>query len=187
MGMQYSELTEKQAHFIKDQKIFFVGTAAGEGSVNVSPKGMDSLRIINSKKVAWLNLTGSGNETSAHVQITPRMTIMFCAFEGSPLILRLYGKARVLHKADKDWNEYLSLFPETPGSRQVFILDIDKTQSSCGMAVPLYQYQGDRDALRVSAEKKGQDGIEAYWERKNQVSLDGFPTNICELSGGSEV
>lgn len=186
MGMQYPEITEQHIEFIGQQKIFFVGTAADTGSVSVSPKGMDSLKVINSKLVAWLNLTGSGNETSAHVQINPRMTIMFSAFEGQPLILRLYGKARVLHQADAQWENYISLFPVTPGSRQIFILDVESTQASCGTAVPLYQYVEGRDSLNQFAAKKGPDGIKKYWKLKNQQSLDGFPTNIVKLSGIDE-
>lgn len=183
MGMQYPEITDQHIEFIKQQKIFFVGTAADTGSVNVSPKGMDSLKVINNKQVAWLNLTGSGNETSAHVQINPRMTIMFCAFEGRPLILRLYGKAEVIHPADARWNDYISLFPTTPGSRQIFILNIDSTLSSCGTAVPLYDYAEDRDGLMQLTEKQGPEGIKKYWLLKNQQSMDGFPTNIAKLSG----
>lgn len=186
MGMQYPEITEQHIEFIGQQKIFFVGTAADTGSVNISPKGMDSLKVINNKQVAWLNVTGSGNETSAHVQINPRMTIMFSAFEGRPLILRLYGKARVLHQADAQWGEYISLFPTTPGSRQIFILDIESTLASCGTAVPLYQYVEDRDALNQFSKKQGTEGLKKYWKLKNQQSLDGFPTNIAKLSGIEE-
>ena len=105
MGKQYESLSEKLTEFIAEQKIFFVGTATGSSRVNVSPKGMDTLRVLNNNRVIWLNVTGSGNETSAHVQLDPRMTIMFCAFEGQPLILRLYGTVRVIHKKDDDWKD----------------------------------------------------------------------------------
>ncbi|MGI9282177.1 MAG: pyridoxamine 5'-phosphate oxidase family protein [Endozoicomonas sp.] len=186
MGKLYQEITEDQASFIEQQKMFFVGTAAEEGTVNISPKGMDSFRVISNRQIAWLNLTGSGNESSAHVQINPRMTIMFCAFEGAPLILRLYGKARVLHRNDDDWPSYISLFPETPGTRQVFVLDIDQTQSSCGTAVPFYEFQQGRDTLNKSFERRGQEGVEKYWLQANQESLDGFPTRIKELTGLEE-
>ncbi|MBE8167088.1 MAG: pyridoxamine 5'-phosphate oxidase family protein [Shewanella sp.] len=183
MGKIFESMTQQQMDFIEKQQMFFVATAATEGTVNLSPKGMDSLKIIDNKTVVWLNFTGSGNETSAHVQQNPRMTVMFCAFEGAPLILRLYGQARVLHQADKEWNEYKDLLPLLPGARQIYILHIDKTQSSCGMGVPLFDYVDQRDSLNRSHEKKGQEGVEAYWEKANQTSLDGFPTSILELSG----
>ncbi|MCL1078901.1 pyridoxamine 5'-phosphate oxidase family protein [Parashewanella spongiae] len=183
MGKVFESMTQQQMEFIEKQQMFFVATAATEGTVNLSPKGMDSLRIIDSNTIAWLNVTGSGNETSAHVQQNPRMTVMFCAFEGAPLILRLYGQARMLHQADGDWGKYKDLFPSLPGTRQIYLLDIDKTQSSCGMGVPLYDFVAQRDSLNRSHEKKGQKGVEAYWTKANQKSLDGFPTSIVELSG----
>lgn len=186
MATQYTEIMDQHIEFIGQQKIFFVGTAADTGLVNISPKGMESLKVISNKQVAWLNLTGSGNETSAHVQIDPRMTIMFCSFEGRPIVLRLYGKAQVIHRVDERWEEYISLFPVTPGSRQIFLLDIDMTQSSCGMAVPLLQYVEDRNELNRSSERRGPAGLEKYWKLKNQESLDGFPTNIAKLSGIEE-
>ncbi|AMO57505.1 pyridoxamine 5'-phosphate oxidase [Endozoicomonas montiporae] len=183
MGKQFLEITDEQIEFIEKQHIFFVGTAAQEGTVNVSPKGMDSLKVLNRNTVAWLNLTGSGNETSAHVQINPRMTIMFCAFEGRPVILRLYGQSDVLHPAHREWGNYISLFPEMPGSRQIFLLHVEKTQISCGMGVPLYDYKQDRDALVNTFRRRGKEGTEDYWQQKNQKSIDGFDTNITGLSG----
>ena len=178
MGKQYNSLSEKLTEFIADQKIFFVGTATESSRVNVSPKGMDSLRVIKNNRVIWLNATGSGNETSAHVQVDPRMTIMFCAFEGPPLILRLYGKARVIHKNDDDWNELLAHFNPLPGARQIFDLSIELVQTSCGMAIPFYEHTGDRELLSDWAKKKGDDGLMEYWEEKNQLSIDNIPTNI---------
>lgn len=178
MGKCYEELPGKLIQFIAEQKMFFVGTATADSRVNVSPKGMDSLRVLGKNRVVWLNLTGSGNETSAHVQFNPRMTIMFCAFEGDPLILRLYGIARVVHKRDAEWNDLFSLFEPLPGARQIFDLSIDLVQTSCGMAVPYFSYEGDRELLNDWAIKKGDDGLKQYWEEKNQFSLDQFPTNI---------
>lgn len=122
MGKLYDALSEPLLEFIAAQKVFFVGTATTDSRVNVSPKGMDSFRTLSSKRVIWLNLTGSGNETSAHVQQDPRMTILFCAFEGGPLILRLYGTARVIHQNDKEWQELFSHFKPLPGARQLFDL-----------------------------------------------------------------
>ena len=162
------------------QKIFFVGTATGDSRVNVSPKGMDSLRVLNNNRVIWLNVTGSGNETSAHVQLDPRMTIMFCAFERQPLILRLYGTARVIHKKDEDWKDLFAHFKPLPGARQIFDLSIDLVQTSCGMAVPYYEHSGDRELLSDWAKQKGDDGLRGYWEEKNQSSIDNIQTNIIE-------
>lgn len=187
MGKQYTELSSKHIDFIAQQKLFFVGTAAAEGKVNISPKGGDSFRVLNANQVVWHNLTGSGNETSAHIQLLPRMTIMFCAFEGAPLILRLYGSAKVIHQADPEWQQYITLFPESVASRQLYLLDIDMVQTSCGMSVPFFAYEDDRQQLAAWSEKQGKEGIEAYWLKKNQTSLDGFETNILELSRLDEV
>ena len=180
MGQRYSGISDKLKQFIEDQKIFFVGTAAEDGRVNISPKGMDSLRVLGGNRVLWLNVTGSGNETAAHVQEKPRMTLMFAAFEGKPLILRLYGRARVIHRNDPDWNGLFSLFDPIPGARQLFDVEIDLVQTSCGMAVPFFDYRGERGQLIDWALKKGDTGIEKYWLEKNAVSLDGKPTHIRE-------
>ena len=180
MSKQHEELSEQFTQFIQRQKIFFVATATADSRVNLSPKGMDTLRVLNKNRVAWLNVTGSGNETSAHVQLNPRMTMMFCAFEGPPLILRLYGSARVVHKNDAEWNALFSLFAPLPGSRQIFDLAIDLVQTSCGMAVPCYSYEGERELLQDWAVKKGDQGVQQYWKEKNQVSLDQIPTNILD-------
>jgi len=174
----YTELDGKLQEFITNQKIFFVGTAGQESRVNVSPKGMDSLRVLNGNQLIWLNLTGSGNETAAHVLEQPRMTLMFCAFEGNPLILRVYGKAKAVHPRDEEWAEWIARFPKYPGARQIFLLDIDSAQTSCGFAVPNYQHQEDRGDLVSWAEKMGEDGVKNYWKEKNQVSIDGKPTEI---------
>ncbi|MGV6857911.1 MAG: pyridoxamine 5'-phosphate oxidase family protein [bacterium] len=183
MGQRYEELSEKLVTFIEAQKLFFVATATADGRVNLSPKGMDSLRVVDMNRVVWLNVTGSGNETSAHVQENPRMTLMFTAFEGNPLILRLYGDAGVIHPSDEEWESLHSLFPPIPGARQIFDLAVDLVQTSCGMAVPFFDYAGEREQLNDWAEKKGEQGIESYWREKNQTSLDGKPTHILKKSG----
>lgn len=182
MAKQYAALTDEHVHFIAAQKIFFVGTATETSRVNISPKGMDSFHILAPDRIAWLNTTGSGNETSAHVQLCPRMTVMFCAFEGNPVILRLYGSAKVVHRADPDWESLFERFSPLPGARQIFDLTIDLVQTSCGMAVPQFDYVGERELLNDWARIKGEDGIRQYWEKKNQNSLDGLPTNILEKS-----
>ena len=178
MGKQFKSLTSAHVDFISRQKLFFVGTAAEEGRVNVSPKGMDTLRVVGDSRVVWLNVTGSGNETAAHVQCHPRMTIMFCAFEGEPLILRLYGEARAIHRNDPEWDELVALFPPLPGARQLFDMSIEMVQSSCGMGVPYFSFEGEREQLNTWAEKKGEAGIRQYWLDKNRQSIDGLPTDI---------
>ena len=178
MGKKLPQLTSELTDFIAAQKIFFVGTAMREGSVNVSPKGMDSFRILSPNRAIWLNATGSGNETATHLQESNRMTVMFCAFEGKPLILRLYGKAKVYHAFDPEWNEYIGLFPPNAGVRQLFDLEIDLVQTSCGMAIPMMDYVRERDDLNNWAEKQGEQGIRKYWQEKNTKSIDGHPTGI---------
>ena len=178
MARLYPEIPSKLRKFIEAQKIFFVGTATADGSINVSPKGMDSLHVIDENRVIWLNVTGSGNETSAHIREAPRMTIMFCAFEGKPMILRLYGKAKVIHEYDSGWEKLYSFFEPLPGARQIFDLNVDLVQTSCGTGVPLYEYIEDRDLLNKWSTTKGPGGIKKYWTEKNQISLDGKPTHI---------
>lgn len=183
MGQRFPELSERHVQFIERQRIFFVGTATADSRVNVSPKGMDALRVLGNSRVAWLNVTGSGNETAAHVQRQPRMTLMFAAFEGPPMILRLYGTAKVVHRGDSDWSTLHPLFKPLPGARQIFDMAVDLVQTSCGMAVPYYDYAGDRELLNDWATKKGEQGVKQYWEEKNATSLDGAPTDIVARSG----
>ena len=178
MATQFPELENAHIEFIKQQHIYFVATAGAEGYVNSSPKGMDSFRIINTKQIAWLNLTGSGNESAAHVLENGRMTIMFCSFDKQPLILRLYGEARVHHKRDAEWQNYAELFPAQPGARQIFVVDLAMVQTSCGFAVPYFEFVSDRPTLEKWAENTGEAGIEAYWQKKNTKSLDGRDTGI---------
>ncbi|MGH1471069.1 MAG: pyridoxamine 5'-phosphate oxidase family protein [Cellvibrionaceae bacterium] len=178
MAEKFDALNEKHIQFIKNQHLFFIGSAAAEGFVNVSPKGMDSFRIVDSTTVAWLNLTGSGNETAAHMLENNRMTIMFCSFDKQPLILRLYGYAKVSHPRDPEWKALYSLFPEHVGARQIFEVDIELVLTSCGYAVPNYEYKGERQTLTNWSEKKGKEGIADYWEEKNQKSLNDKETGI---------
>jgi hypothetical protein len=182
MARRYPSLEASQREFIRAQQIFFVATADAEGPVNLSPKGLDSLRILSDSRIAWLNLTGSGNETAAHLRADGRMTLMFCAFEGDPLILRLYGRARAVHRKDELWEELAALFPCMTGARQIMLMDIELVQTSCGFGVPLYRYRGQRELLPRWAEKKGREGLEQYWQEKNTVSLGGLETGIVELN-----
>ncbi len=183
MGQKYSEISDKLKQFIEAQKIFFVGTATDDSRINISPKGMDSLRVLNANRVVWLNVTGSGNETSAHVQENPRMTLLFTAFEGNPMTLRLYGQAKVVHQKDSDWEELFSLFLSIPGARQIFDLTVDLVQTSCGMSIPYFDYVKEREQLKEWTLKKGNVGIKEYWKEKNQLSLDGKPTHIMDKNG----
>ena len=178
MAEQFHELLPNHRDFIQQQQLFFVGTAAADGRVNVSPKGMDSFRIIDSNNIAWLNLTGSGNETAAHIRENRRMTILFCSFDKQPLILRLYGQATVVHPRDKAWSELETLFPHYLGARQIFEVNVDLVQTSCGFAVPLYDLVGERPTLKNWAEKAGREGTKQYWQEKNTRSLDGKDTGI---------
>ena len=180
MGKQLPGLTARLKAFIAVQKIFFVATAMKEGRINLSPKGMDALRVLDDNSLVWLNVTGSGNETATHLRHDGRMTLMFAAFEGPPMILRLYGNARAYHPRDAYWDAHIGLFPVIPGSRQLIHLDIALVQTSCGMAVPLMEYKADRDLLNAWAEEKGPEGLQAYMEAKNTTSLDGYETGIFE-------
>ena len=178
MAKKFTSLTTEHHEFIKAQKLFFVATADSESRINLSPKGMDSFRLTNNNTALWLNMTGSGNETAAHVLADGRMTMMFCAFEGKPTILKLYGKARAIHPRDAEWEKLVQKFPTTPGARQIFELDIDLVITSCGMAVPFFDYKEERGQLNNWAEKKGTEGLNDYWLEKNKLSLDGKPTGI---------
>lgn len=178
MGKQLDSITPELKEFIAQQKIFFVGTAAAEGRVNISPKGTDSFRVIDANKIVWLNLTGSGNETAAHLLKNNRMTIMFCAFEGNPMILRLYGKASIYHKRDQEFQTYSGLFPKNIGARQIIEMDVDLVQTSCGYGVPFMDYKEERKTLEKWAVQKGEERIKDYWKKKNTISIDGFDTNI---------
>lgn len=178
MAERFDNLLTEHRSFIQQQHMYFVGTAAPDGYVNVSPKGRDTLRILSKNQVAWLNLTGSGNETATHLREANRMTIMFCSFDRQPLILRLYGKARCIQMNDPDWQDWLARFDNPAGARQVFVMDISLVQTSCGFAVPYYTFDGERDTLNKWAEKKGKDGIKEYWQAKNTRSLDDKETGI---------
>jgi hypothetical protein len=182
MAKFFPELTDSLRQFIAAQHMFFTATAPIDGRINLSPKGINTFRCLDSKTVAYLNLTGSGNETSAHLYENGRLTIMFCSFEGDPLILRLYGHGNVIHEHDPEWADLIPHFDLIPGARQIVKLPIDTLQTSCGMGVPLYDHVGDRDSLIQWASKKGKAGVRDYWKAKNQTSIDGLPTYILDPS-----
>lgn len=173
-------LTPKQIAFVEAQPLFFVATAAAQGRVNVSPKGMDTLRVVDERRLVWLNLSGSGNETAAHVVASGRMTLMFMSIAEDPLILRVYGTARVIHPRDEEWSELVGLFPRLGGSRQVFDLSIEQTSSSCGTGVPVMSVQAVRgdEELEPFYAAMSDDELHDYWGRKNVTSIDGYETNI---------
>lgn len=183
MAKQFAQLEQHHHAFIARQHMFFTATAAANGRVNVSPRGTDQFRVLDDHSAVYLDRTGSGNETAAHLRLLPRMTIMFCAVEGAPLILRLYGQGRVLPRGGHDYawlleNRFGGVEPL--GARQMVRLDFDLVQTSCGYGVPLYDYQGERDTMDRWAEAKGPDGLAAYWREKNQVSIDGFLSGVFE-------
>lgn len=178
MAKQFESLEEAHREFIESQHLFFVGTAAPEGRVNISPKGMDSLRVLSPDRIVWRNLTGSGNETAGHLLQANRMTLMWCGFEKRPVIMRAYGTARTLHPRDAGFSELNALFPKELGARQIYDMSVEIVQTSCGYAVPFMDYAGERDTLQKWAENHGPEGIPAYWEKKNQQTIDGLPTQV---------
>jgi len=177
MGKLPTSVEGAVRQFIEQQKMFFVATAplAAQGHVNVSPKGLDSFRILGPTTVAYLDLTGSGVETIAHVRENGRIVIMFCAFQGPPKILRLHGIGRVVEPLDAEFAAFRSQFPEFMSMRAIIVVEVTRVADSCGYGVPLMSYQGDRSQLNAWAEKKGTEGLKQYRRDKNRVSLDGLP------------
>lgn len=183
MAKQFPSLDKNLSDFISRQRIFFVASATGDSRVNLSPKDGGSLRVMGPNKVAYLDQTGSGNETSAHMRADGRMTIMFCAFEGQPMILRLYGRGHVALRGSLEYQQLLdSAFDgnEPVGARQIVIEDVDLVQTSCGYSVPLFAYQEDRPNLQRWAEAQGEEGLDTYRRTKNVVSMDGLPTGLFD-------
>jgi len=177
MGKIYDGIDERLAQFIAAQHVFFVGTAplAAGGHVNVSPKGLDSLRVLGPRRVAYLDLTGSGIETAAHLRENGRIVFMFCAFEGRPDIVRLHGRGRFVEPGDPDWPELSAHFPDHPSTRGIVLADIDRVADSCGYGVPLLGYQGERSQLSDWAARKGPDGLARYRRTENATSIDALP------------
>ena len=180
MGRQFPAIDDEHRAFIEKQRIFFVASAATTGRVNVSPKGMGTFRVLGANEIAYLDVTGSGSETAAHLRASPdrRLTIMFCAFDGPPMILRLFGQGRSLPRGTPEYSALLPHFEELPGSRQIIQLAVDLVQTSCGMAVPNFDHRGNRDNLVRWATGQGREGLRKYWRLKNMKSVDGFPTGF---------
>lgn len=181
MGKQFTAIEPAHREFIERQHIFFNASAASTGRVNVSPRDGASLRVLGPNAVVYLDLTGSGNETAAHLLADGRLTLMFCAFEGSPMILRLYGHGRVLPRHSPEYDDLLASHynnAEPSGARQMILLAVESVQTSCGMNVPFYEYAGERDQLHRWAQVKGEAALEDYRRHKNVHSIDGLPTGL---------
>ena len=172
----HDDIDDRRREFIERQRMFFVATAPleADGHVNLSPKGLDTFRVVDAHRVAYLDLTGSGNETSAHLAQNGRITVMFCAFEGPPDILRLYGRGRAVLPGDDGWDELRPLFPDLPGVRQIVVAQVESVQTSCGFGVPRYTFEAQRDQLPLWAENRGEERMVEYRRTRNAVSLDGL-------------
>jgi hypothetical protein len=180
MAKFYSELNPMLCEFIAAKRIFFHASAPNQGRINLSPKGLDTFRVLSDQRVAYLDLTGSECETAAHLAENRRLTIMFCSFQDKPLILRLYGRGSVVHDRDHEWPELRDKFPQILGERQIIVLDIESIMTTCGFAVPLYDFKGDRDQLPDFTCKMGDEKMDQYRHEKNQISIDGLPTYLFE-------
>lgn len=181
MGKIYELITEHLKAFIETQHMFFVSSAPLriDGHINLSPKGLDCFRVFSPTRVGYMDITGSGNETSAHILENGRITFMFCAFDGPPAILRLYGKGRTVLACDAEWDELAAHFSILPATRQIIVAEIFRVQTSCGFGVPLYKFSGERDHAKKWAESKGTEGLEEYKKEKNMRSIDGLPTPLA--------
>ncbi|MEN9677170.1 MAG: hypothetical protein RIS76_3066 [Verrucomicrobiota bacterium] len=177
MGDVLESITSELHAWIVQQQMFFVATAplSADGHVNASPKGGDAFRVLGPRQVAWLDVTGSGAETIAHLRENGRIVVMFCAFSGAPRIVRLHGRGEVLREGHADFSSLLALFLPHPGTRSIIRVQVDRVSSSCGFGVPEYAFQGERVTLSKWAAGKGREGIAEYWARKNVRSLDGLP------------
>lgn len=176
MAKAYETITEPMRRLIDSAVVFFVATAPSTaGHVNLSPKGYDTFTILDDRRVAYLDLTGSGAETIAHLQENGRITVMFCAFDGAPNIVRLYGTGTVIYPDDARFPELAAQWPPMAGTRAIIVVDVERTSSSCGYAVPRMDLVEDRDDLAAWAAGKSPDELDDYRERKNHVSIDGLP------------
>ncbi len=177
MGKEFAEIDQPIRDWVAAQKMFFVATAplAGDGLVNVSPKGMDTFRVLGPKTIAYLDLTGSGVETIAHLNENSRITIMMCAFEEPPKIFRFYGKGEVFEAGTEEYAELIPQFEESIGARSIIRVEVDLIRDSCGYSIPFYDYTGERDVLSKWAESKGEEGIKQFQQENNRESLDGLP------------
>ncbi len=183
MGKVFEQITPQLQAFIREQHLFFVATAplSQDGHVNLSPKGLDCFRVLSKTQVAYLDMNGSGNETSAHLLENGRITFMFCALNGAPNIVRLYGVGRTILPTHTEWETFSPHFTLYTGVRQIIVADIHRVSTSCGHGIPLYDYVEDRDLMMKWAEKKGTDGLRVYQQEKNRCSIDNLPTPLAEI------
>ena len=180
MARFYEHISEELRAFMAAQKVFFVATASDRGRINLSPKGMDTFQCLDTHTVAYLDLTGSGNETAAHLRHDGRLTLMFCSFDQKPLIVRLYGRGTSVNARHERWADLLRRFRPVAGIRQIILMHVDTLQTSCGFAVPVFEFKEERQALRAWAERKGEAGVTEYQRKKNIESIDGLATGLFE-------
>jgi hypothetical protein len=187
MGKVIDEISQELADFIRAQRVFFVATAplGREGHVNLSPKGLDTFRILSPRRVAYADMTGSGNETSAHLAENSRITLMFCGFDERPKILRLYGRGRTILRSDREWKDLASPFEDHIGLRQIIVVDVTRVATSCGFGVPIMNFVDERGLLQEWATKKGKDALSAYHREKNIRSIDGLTAPLAGDDGAS--
>ncbi|WND03134.1 pyridoxamine 5'-phosphate oxidase family protein [Temperatibacter marinus] len=178
MAEFFDKIEDKHQRFIEEQPMFFIATACADGRVNLSPKGMDTFKVLSPNRFVYLDLTGSGNETAAHIKKDGRVTVMFNSYTRNPLILRLYGQGHVIRPGHLEFDELSSNFIERSGTRQFISVDVESVQTSCGYAVPLMEISGERDTLEKWATTKGKDGLKEYKKIKNSQSIDGFDTGL---------
>ena len=177
MGKLYEQIDAGLQAFIEAQRLFFVATAPldGAGHINLSPKGLDTFRVLGANEVAYLDHVGSGAETIAHLKENHRIVMMLCAFEGPPRIVRLHGRGKVLEPQCAEYERLRPLFPQNPPGRAIILVAVDRISDSCGFGVPLYAYHGERPQLAAWADRKGPEGLRQYQAEKNEASIDGLP------------
>ena len=178
MAKQFDKIEDDHRRFIEDQHLFFTASAAPDGRVNVSPKGMDSLAVLGPHRIIWMNLTGSGNETAGHLLEHPRVTLMWCSFTTRPMILRAYGSAKAVYPGDGEWETLAQNFPAHRSARQIFDMDVGMMQTSCGYAVPFMDYAGERDTMQKWVDGKSDEDLRVYKAERNTLTIDGKPTGL---------
>lgn len=188
MGQEFQEIDDGIQRWIERQRVFFVSTAplAGDGLINCSPKGLDALRVMGPKQIAYADIGGSGIETVAHLKENGRIVVMLCAFDGSPKIFRFYGRGRPVEQHDSEYDELVPKFPEMPTIRNFVVVDIDCIRDSCGYGVPLYEYQRERDSLKNWCDNKTGTELLEYRRERNAESLDGLPGLDVERIGNTK-
>jgi Pyridoxamine 5'-phosphate oxidase len=180
MAKFYDQLDDQLCEFIGRQQLFFTATAPVDGRINLSPKGINSFRCLDFQRVAYLDLTGSGNETAAHLLQTGQITVMFCSFTDQPLILRLYGRGEVVSPNTPQWDSLIDQFIDLPGKRQIILIHLESVQTSCGFGVPIYDLQAERSTLLDWSVNKGAEGVRAYQLANNHTSIDGYTISTNE-------